>query len=104
LFRIAEKIGCTVEELPDRITLKEYHEWIAYFKIQDERFEKWEWYAAQIPLVVAEAAGAKGVSLRDFTIDGNKPIKAKPAQILKSLALAFGGTIKPAKPENTKDG
>lgn len=37
---IAERVGCTVDELLDRISSKEITEWIAYFKIRQEEEKK----------------------------------------------------------------
>ena len=81
------------------MTQSEFIDWVAYLKMEDEKFQKWEWYAAQIPLVIAEAHHVKGMKLKDFTLDGNKPVKTDPANVLKALAAAFGGKITPAKPE-----
>lgn len=92
-FRVAEIIGCSVEELDNRLANEEFVQWIAYLKKKDERFEKWEWYAAQIAYMVAASSGAKGIKLKDFTIQSQAPRRVKPMALLHTIAQAFGAKV-----------
>jgi hypothetical protein len=80
--------------LGDRLTHKEFVQWIAYLKRKDEHFEKWEWYAAQIAYTVAASAGAKNLKLKDFTLQTQAPKRVKPMTLLHTIAQAFGGEVK----------
>ena len=55
--------------------------------------EKWEWYAAQIPLVFAQVHGNKKMKLKDFCIQHGEPKKVKPSVLFEALA-ALGGKVK----------
>jgi len=94
LHRVAaEVLGCSVEELDDRLTHEAFIKWVAYLKLKDERFEKWEWYAAHNTYVQARLAGNKNTSLKDFTLRHSTPTKVKPATLLQMIATATGAEI-----------
>lgn len=93
--RVTEVVGGTVEELGDRITYKEFVDWIAYFKIKDEQFQKWEFYAAQIAAYIVSTHSSKPVKISDFTLDGQKPQKIDPKKLLYMIAQATGAKVNP---------
>jgi hypothetical protein len=80
-----------------RLTNAEFIDWVAYLKLKDERLEKWEWYAAQVPLVMAQLHGdpkkTKALRLSNFTLKNNVPKKAKPEALLHMIAQAFGAKV-----------
>ena len=86
-FRLAEKLGCTVEELKQRITSKEYTEWRVYFKVKEEEtpsVNSWLMtMMAQLCYVVAKSNGAKNVSIDDFML--KKKQKDTNAEIINKL-------------------
>jgi len=94
LHRVADEIlGCSVDELNDRLTYEAFIKWVAYLKLKDERFEKWEWYAAHNTYVQARLAGNKNTSLKDFTLRHSGPTKVKPSTLLQMIATATGAEI-----------
>jgi len=95
MHRVADEIfSCSVEEMSEQITYKEFVNWVAYLKLKDERFEKWEFYAAQIAHAVVQVQSKKRYTIADFTIQDQSPTQADPAKILEILAASFGGKIK----------
>jgi len=45
-------------------------------------------------MVIAQVNGSKGVTQRDFTLQSNKPVKAKPSALFKIMANTLGGEVK----------
>jgi hypothetical protein len=75
------------------MTYSEFVSWIAFLKMEDKRFQKWEWYAAQIAMVIARVHGNKK-KLSDFTLGSNVPKRVKPRRLIDIIRSAFGGEVK----------
>ena len=59
-FRIASKIGCTVEELDDRMTHAEFLQWCEYETWEEKRITKTDLYLARMTAMLMAQLNPKG--------------------------------------------
>ena len=94
--RVAEALSMTETQVRHDMAYEEFIRWCAYLKIKDERVSKWEWYAAQVCLVLAQVHSVKRsrtLRIADFILSRARPKKPRDG-LLKALVATFGGTIK----------
>jgi uncharacterized Zn finger protein len=91
LFKIASRLGVTVNWLSRNLEYSEFLEWIEFFNIEAKQYEKQDYYLAQI---AAFLSGQKKAKIKDFLIKfGNetKPaLKISPQEQIKIFKKVFG--------------
>jgi hypothetical protein len=100
MFRLASRLGVLVGELENRISRSEFVEWQAYENIELERYEKLDYYLAQISMYSLMPHLKKGVSLniKDFLIKFGKGSKKKlDPKSLRNLVCSWFGVNPEAK-------
>lgn len=84
-FRVAAHLGKTVEELAERITYREFLNWLEYLRWDESRGKLSHYYLAQIAAEVQKSVlaskDAKKVKLQDYVL---KMTDEKPAQDTKT--------------------
>lgn len=72
-YRIAETLGITVDDVDERLTINDVHEWNAYFSIKEKRTEKLELYLARLTHVVVSMFSKSPTKVSDFILDFRTP-------------------------------
>ena len=71
-FRVASRIGCTVEELDDRMTHAEFMEQCEYETWEEKRITKNDIYLARITAIMMATLNPKGQYYADEYLVGNE--------------------------------
>ena len=82
----------TVEELLQRITAREFSEWMAFDRIDPIGRDRDDWNAASIAHTVAEAHRTRKepYKLKDFLPQYGKPERPTPEQLSHKIRSIFG--------------
>lgn len=88
MMNLALELGCTLSELEERLTEKEWLMWLLYDSQYRFPTRRMELYLARIAMVVAQTmGGAQNVSINDYLI---KFERVEATEKNKGAAAVFG--------------
>jgi len=92
-FRLALALGCTVEELLDRITALELDEWLAYYNLEPWGEERADLRAGIISSTIANCRPFRKRSSKSFKPKHFMPtFRRRPAGTMKQKFLAWAAS------------